>query len=254
MWMPRKKRIATLPPGSGLGKVNLEIILIRHGETEYNLAGRVQGSLDSPLTVRGRSESASLGRSLATWMAPADLWLVSPQGRARESSRLIRENFHETVRGTPKEGALPPEQIEEQAREIHCGSYEGLTVDEMDPDVLASLRDSYDVPYPGGESLLDVMERGKPVRARILEQGQGFFAQQPKEVHSQEAIFRAVLVSHGNFIRCFCALLTELGPQLTLRSLQSNTGLNRLLSRDEGLSFKILTWNDISHTHGIAEG
>lgn len=222
--------------------VHIQVILIRHGETEFNRAGRIQGSLDSPLTERGQRESILLGESLQSWLPPIDLWLSSPQGRARESSRLVRENY--LKRGT----ALPEEELEESAREIHCGSYEGKTMDELDPVLLQRIRNEPDFPYPDGESLVHVMERGRFVMARIIER-----ASRAQAASADMEEFRAVLVSHGNFIRAFGALITGLGPMFALRAFQNNTGLNRLLSRDSGRTFKIMTWNDVSHAHALAE-
>lgn len=63
--------------------VTAEIFLLRHGETEWNAAGRFQGQRDSPLTACGREQAAQLGRILAKALAgrllvPLD---VSPLGR-----------------------------------------------------------------------------------------------------------------------------------------------------------------------------
>ncbi|MCE9599843.1 MAG: histidine phosphatase family protein [Spirochaetia bacterium] len=220
--------------------MNLEILLIRHGETEFNCTGRIQGSMDSPLTDRGRSESGQLGLALNNWMPWVDSWLVSPQGRARESSRLVRA-------GLSKIRNLPDEEIIDAACEIRCGDYEGKLTAELDREILNKLRIEPGFPYPGGESIVDVMERGRLVLQRILDQS--------REVADQDRAnpFRAVLVSHGNFIRAFGALLTGLGPMFALKSYLNNTGLSRLLSNDSGQSFKLLTWNDVSHAHGLAE-
>ncbi len=225
-----------------MSSVHIQVILIRHGETEFNREGRIQGSLDSPLTEKGRRESILLGQSLQSWLPPIDLWLTSPQGRAKESSRLVRENY---LKGGT---SLPDEEVEESAREIHCGLYEGKTMDQLDPVLLQRIREEADFPYPDGESLIHVMERGRFVAARMIER-----ASRAQASASNVEEFRAVLVSHGNFIRAFGALLTGLGPQFALRAFQSNTGVNRLLSRDSGRTFRILTWNDTSHAHSLAE-
>lgn len=226
-----------------MSSVHIQMILIRHGETRFNREGRIQGSLDSELTDRGQSESILLGESLQSWLPRIDMWMTSPQGRARQSSRLVRENY---LRRTGLH--LPEEELEESAREIHCGSYEGKTMDQLDPAVLQRIRTEADFPYPEGESLTHVMERGRFVIARVIERASRAAVAAPDLDE-----FRAVLVSHGNFIRAFGALITGLGPAFALRAFQNNTGVNRLLSRDSGRTFKILTWNDISHAHSLAE-
>ena len=121
-------------------------------------------------------------------------------------------------------------------------------MDQLDPAVLQRIRNEADFPYPEGESLTHVMERGRFVIARIIERASRAQAAAPDMDE-----FRAVLVSHGNFIRAFGALVTGLGPMFALRAYQNNTGLNRLLSRVSGRTFKILTWNDVSHAHSLAE-
>ncbi len=246
-----RKGVASLRRAGSADFLNLEIILIRHGETQFNRIGRIQGSLDSLLTSRGRAEAERLGASLANWLGTPDLWLVSPQGRARESSRLIRESLLAARGGASSSTSgslLPEESVEENAREISCGSCEGRPIQELDPELLHSLRTRADCPYPGGESILDVMERGRPVVARILAEARSRpYADPPNRA------FRAVLVSHGNFLRCFAAVVSGLGAEFALRSIKSNTGLSRLISRDAGGTFKILTWNDVSHSHGMEE-
>lgn len=222
-----------------MDELNIQIILIRHGETEYNREGRIQGTLDSPLTERGRLESSTLGVSMRDWLPPVHQWLVSPQGRARESSRLIRDHFANGGQGVR---VLPAEELEESAREINCGDYEGKITETLDQSIIQKVRELADFPYPQGESLVDVMNRGKFVLARVIESSQRAHNARP-DLNE----YRVVLVSHGNFIRAFGALLTRLGPEFALRAFQSNTGVNRLVSRDGGRGFKILTWNDTSH-------
>src|SRR5438270_11744518 len=72
------------------------IFYIRHGETEWNREGRLQGQQDSRLTGRGRDQAASCGRLLRDLLQrearnPDDLdYVASPLGRARASMELVR--------------------------------------------------------------------------------------------------------------------------------------------------------------------
>ena len=127
----------------------LELILIRHGETEFNLQGRLQGGQDSPLTERGRRESVLLGQSMNRFLDRVDQWWVSPQGRARETSRLMREQI---------QFELPLEEVHEQTHEIRCGDWEGLSRAELDPEEVRRIHSSTSIRYPGsdGESIEDV--------------------------------------------------------------------------------------------------
>lgn len=115
-----------------LARNELTLFLIRHGETEWNNVGRFQGAKDSPLTLRGREQAHSAGRTLAA-MAAAELPLrayVSPLGRARETASLIAEY-------------LPLEiHIEQRIAEISLGCWDGLSMDEIDAEFPGALSGS----------------------------------------------------------------------------------------------------------------
>jgi broad specificity phosphatase PhoE len=68
---------------------NPEVYLVRHGQTEWNAVGRFQGKLDSPLTSQGRAEAAICGRLLAPVSGSLDAVVVSPLGRAQQTSEII---------------------------------------------------------------------------------------------------------------------------------------------------------------------
>jgi broad specificity phosphatase PhoE len=99
------------------------IFLVRHGETEWNLARRHQGRFDSPLTPLGIAQARAIGRLLATLpeaeRAPI---IASPQGRARRTAKIIRNKL-------PSSGAL---RIDARLREHSVGSWDGLTYDEIE--------------------------------------------------------------------------------------------------------------------------
>jgi broad specificity phosphatase PhoE len=99
------------------------IFLVRHGETEWNLARRHQGRLDSPLTERGVVQARAIGRLLTTLpeaeRAPI---IVSPQGRARRTAEIIRAELDNAAVLT----------IDQRLREHSIGSWDGLTYDEIE--------------------------------------------------------------------------------------------------------------------------
>jgi probable phosphoglycerate mutase len=98
------------------------ILLVRHGETEWNRQRRVQGHFDSPLTERGITQAGAIGRLLATSPGVEAARLVaSPLGRARRTAELIREHC-----------AVAPElTIDDRLREISVGAWDGLTYAEI---------------------------------------------------------------------------------------------------------------------------
>ena len=71
-----------------------DLLILRHGETEWNREGRIQGEMDSPLTDRGRAQAAAQGRL----MADRDLsgWAMwsSPQRRARTTAEIALPGHH----------------------------------------------------------------------------------------------------------------------------------------------------------------
>ena len=94
-----------------------EVLILRHGQTEWNAAGRYQGSRDSPLTTLGRDQARAQGAILAALGARLrgfDL-RVSPQGRALETAALALAPLGLTARPDPR------------LREIAVGAWEGLT-------------------------------------------------------------------------------------------------------------------------------
>lgn len=93
------------------------LYVLRHGETEWNRAGRMQGSLDSPLTERGRAQAAAMGRVLRREGARALPAFVSPQGRAVRTAELALG----PGRATP----------DERLREIGVGGFEGRLLPEL---------------------------------------------------------------------------------------------------------------------------
>ena len=80
-----------------------DLLILRHGETVWNCAGRIQGAADSPLTAFGRDQAAAQGRLLATFdLSVFQIW-TSPQGsRDRNCThRLAGTETPDTARFTP---------------------------------------------------------------------------------------------------------------------------------------------------------
>jgi probable phosphoglycerate mutase len=95
-----------------------DIYILRHGQTEWNAARRMQGALDSPLTALGRDQARRQGEILRDLGATGLPVHVSPQGRARATVAL----------------ALPEARplVDPRLREISLGAWDGLTAAEID--------------------------------------------------------------------------------------------------------------------------
>lgn len=122
------------------------IYLVRHGETQFNAARRLQGALDSPLTPRGRDQGRRLGALLRSLIEPDEDWgiVASPLGRAQATAALIRDALH----------FAPPVETDERLREITLGSWDGLTFDDIDAISPSALDDRFGWQFrsPDGES------------------------------------------------------------------------------------------------------
>jgi probable phosphoglycerate mutase len=117
--------------------VTADFFLLRHGETVWNAAGRLQGALDSPLTPRGQAQARAMGRALASLgvSARSHRWISSPLGRAVQTAELAR--------------GAPPDGLDARLAEIGMGDWAGLTLTDIDARW----------PGPPGEGLVDFYAR-----------------------------------------------------------------------------------------------
>jgi broad specificity phosphatase PhoE len=99
----------------------MSLLLIRHGETQWNAERRYQGQLDSPLTERGIAQAVAIAQRLAEFRELASAPVVaSPLGRARRTAEIICANRRSTAFTT-----------DDRLREITLGSWDGLFRDEI---------------------------------------------------------------------------------------------------------------------------
>lgn len=136
------------------------IYYIRHGETEWNALGRLQGVRDIPLNELGRRQSVDAGHILSDLLMrdgrseTSLTYVASPLGRARQTMELVRG-----VLKLPLSGYA----IDDRLREIGYGEWEGSTLAEMqakDPDLFAQRQaEKWTVAPPGGETYVSVQAR-----------------------------------------------------------------------------------------------
>src|SRR5581483_9849060 len=165
------------------------IYYIRHGETEWNAGGRLQGTQDTALNELGRRQAVQAGRILGKLLARDGRdkvqlpYVSSPLSRARTTMELMRGALE-----------LPPQDyaIDDRLREIGYGAWEGFTLAEMqaaDPVFFAErLADKWRVAPDGAETY-------EAVQRRMC------------EWHAQVAT-DTVVVAHGGTAR---ALMVALG-------------------------------------------
>ncbi|MGY6654906.1 histidine phosphatase family protein [Amycolatopsis sp. TRM77291] len=132
------------------------LVLWRHGETDYNAAGRMQGHLDSALTPVGWNQARFAVPALARFSP--DLVIASDLRRATDTATVLTEAI-----GVPL-------RIDKRLRETHLGEWQGFTgqqVDETYPGERARWRVDATWAPPGGESRVDVAERAMEVVADL---------------------------------------------------------------------------------------
>src|SRR5260221_2634717 len=138
----------------------MDILLVRHGESEGNVLGRLQGHGDSPLTALGRAQARRLGGWLRVHGPRWSAAYAAPLAGARETAQLIAER-----------SGFPVPTIEEDLREVCAGSLEGLTRDEIfkrHPHYIQrGITDLGDFGEFGGEAYDDVQARVRRVLARL---------------------------------------------------------------------------------------
>ena len=185
-----------------------EIILIRHGETEWNSQQRMQGHSNSDLSSVGQAQIQALGQ----WMknVPFDHIYSSDSLRAKQTAEAITQfSGHEL-------------KIDLRLREKNLGVFEGLTSEEArerHPEVFRLFKTA------GSKYVIDEGESTQQLQDRALEIVDEIRIKHPEE--------RVLLVTHGGFIRVVMKHSLGLSLETPTRFLIRNTGVFRLVWEDK---------------------
>ena len=194
------------------------ILLIRHGETDYNAEGRMQGQLDVPLNANG-VQQAERTAAYVHDCYPLDAIYSSDLSRAADTAGAIARRMGLIV------------QHDERLREIHLGVFQGYTSAELAvryPESYAAWRadrDHYVV--PGGESFVQCHARGVAAFYEIIAR------------HPGRTI---AIVSHGGVVR---GVLRALFPALEIRDGIHNAAIQLIEHADE--QFHLALFNHQPH-------
>jgi 2,3-bisphosphoglycerate-dependent phosphoglycerate mutase len=188
------------------------LILLRHGESQWNLENRFTGWVDVPLSPRGIQEAKDAGEKLRSFTF--DRAFTSVLARANETLRLVLEIIGQTGIPIEKDKAL---------NERMYGELQGLNKDETVKKYGAAQvkiwRRSYDVPPPGGESLKDTAERVLPYYEQTIK---------PYVLKGDTILVAA----HGNSLRALVMELEQLSREQVLE-LNIPTGAPLLYELDK---------------------
>lgn len=194
-----------------------QLILVRHGQSEWNLQNRFTGWVDVDLTKQGEDEARNAGELLKDYTI--DNLFTSVLNRAIRTADIILEEL-----GNP---TIPTER-DEALNERHYGDLQGQNKEEIGEkygqEQLHIWRRSYDIAPPGGESLLNTRERVIPYYKEKIEP----LLKQGKNV---------MVVAHGNSLRALVMYLENISKE-EIPSLNIPTGTPYVYDLDVNLYIK----------------
>src|ERR1700728_628735 len=198
------------------------LVLVRHGQSEWNLKNLFTGWKDPGLTARGVAEARHTGSALKAEGLGFDKAFTSKLSRAQKTLGVIVEML-----GTPDVPTLRDLALNER----DYGDLSGLNKDEArqrwGEEQVHLWRRSYDVPPPGGESLKDTIARTLP-----------YYVQEilPCVLRGE----RTLVAAHGNSLRALIMVLEKLTPeQILKRELATGVPVIYRLNADATVASKL---------------
>ena len=198
-----------------------KLVLLRHGQSQWNLENRFTGWKDVPLTEKGINEANNAGHLLKKHNIKIDKVFSSVLERANKTAEIAIkaseiENLH-------KNGKLIYEK-DQKLNERDYGDLVGLnkaeTADKFGKEQVHIWRRSYDTPPPNGESLKDVVERVSPYFTEIIE---------PHILNKKNILIAA----HGNSLRAIMIKVGMYKPE-EISSIELPTGSPLCLDYQNG--------------------
>ena len=199
------------------------LLIVRHGETEWNAEGRIQGHTDIGLSENGAQQARSLGQRLAD--RQIDVAYSSDLKRTSETARLALGDRNVVLNETPR------------LREYHKGIFEGMTLTEIQtqfPDEYPKYLEK-DLSYApeGGETTRDVSTRMASIFQEI------------KAKHLDETV---LVVSHGGALRAAMVSLLGMPLEGNWSFVFGNCGLTMVDTFADNAVLRL--FNDTSHING----
>ncbi len=196
------------------------LIVVRHGQTEWNAAGRIQGHLNSRLDADGRAQAEALAARLVG--EPLAAIYTSDLGRTLETAAPTASGRMMDITTDPR------------LRERHLGVFQGLTFAEASREfpamfALYKARDLH-VNFEHGESLVMLRERVAEVLTEIANR------------HAGEAV---LIVTHGGVLDQVYRLATGMPLDAPRTFTVDNASINRLVW--DGSRLRLTHWDDTPH-------
>jgi 2,3-bisphosphoglycerate-dependent phosphoglycerate mutase len=197
------------------------LVLVRHGQSEWNLKNLFTGWRDIDLSEKGIAEAREAGRKLKAQGVVFDVAFTSALVRAQRTLDLMLAEMGQTKIPVFKDQAL---------NERDYGELVGLNKDDArkkwGEEQVHRWRRSYDIQPPGGESLKDTVARALP-----------YFVQEilPRVLRGE----RVIVSAHGNSLRALVMVLERLSPeQIVKRELATGMPLIYRLNADSTVASK----------------
>ena len=190
------------------------LVLVRHGQSQYNLENRFTGDTDVDLTEQGRAEAKLTGDKLKKKNIPFDSAFTSVLKRAEETLQIILKEINQPGIKVYRDAAL---------NERSYGQLQGLNKAELaekyGADQIHTWRRSFNVKPPGGESLKDTQNRAMPYYADhvlpLLKAGKN-----------------CMIVAHGNSLRSLMMVIENISED-AITQVDIPTGVPRLYQFDD---------------------
>lgn len=200
----------------------MRLYLIRHGQTDWNVAGKIQGSTDIPLNETGRRQAACLAKGMEG--RPVSRVYSSTLSRAYDTARAIGDSQ-----------GVPVHKLSE-LEEVNYGYWEGLNMEEIEQQYPKELEQWYyspvEVAPPGGETQTQVYERCQRAIRMIVEQAEG----------------DAAVVSHGaTVVFLLESMLQGEGREDEEDIIVGNASISTVEYDPDAKTFSLVELNDREH-------
>ncbi|WP_036260952.1 2,3-bisphosphoglycerate-dependent phosphoglycerate mutase [Methylocapsa aurea] len=182
------------------------LVLVRHGQSEWNLKNLFTGWKDPGLTEKGVEEARWAGRSLKARGLAFDRAFTSDLMRAQHSLQIMLSEL-----GAPDLPTLRDQALNERDYGELCGLNKDEARQKWGEKQVHLWRRSYDIQPPGGESLKDTVARVLPYYCQTI---------LPAVLRGE----RVLVSAHGNSLRALAMVLDQLSPQ-TIPSMEIATGI-----------------------------
>jgi len=194
--------------------MNSTLVIVRHGQSAWNLENRFTGWVDVDITAKGEEEAKNAGEKLKNYKF--DLAYTSNLKRAQRTLQIILETTKQTNLEVIKNEAL---------NERHYGDLQGAnkaeTAEKYGDEQVHIWRRSFDIAPPNGESLKDTLARVLPYFENEI-------------VPKLKAGKNIIIAAHGNSLRALIMYLEKLNPEEILQ-VEIPTGQPKEYQLDENL-------------------